>query len=229
VIVLTAGGEAALIASTLARSAEREQLVDELLDALTPGRGWSRRARRAVDRFQAAPFALYGLPSSWSGPRYLAGWATSRPRRGPERTTQVQLGHGDRRTGRGPYLLVEIDTEAWPRHGLADRLTHAAAAPAGPSHPGPEAWSHAVPQTAANAGTVREPVAPGSAAGTERAEIPVDGEPVSFDALADRRRWVAQGEVGDLVLTLEARDLPLAPVRLARLDDLGPYLADPRT
>jgi hypothetical protein len=57
----------------------------------------------------------------------------------------------------------------------------------------------------------------------------VDGEPVSFDVLADRRRWVGQGEVGDLVLTLEARDLPLASVRLARLDDLGPYLADPGT
>jgi hypothetical protein len=37
---------------------------------------------------------------------------------------------------------------------------------------------------------------------------------------------VAQGEVGDLVVTLEGRDLAPASVRLARVVDLGPYLAD---
>jgi hypothetical protein len=56
--------------------------------------------------------------------------------------------------------------------------------------------------------------------------IQVDGQPVPFDVLADGRRWVAQGEVGDLVVTLEARDLPPASVRLARVADLDPYLAD---
>jgi hypothetical protein len=75
VIVLTAGGGALLVASTLARSAEREELVDELLDALSPGRAHSRRAQRAVERFRAAPFPLYGLPASWTGPgaRWRAG------------------------------------------------------------------------------------------------------------------------------------------------------------
>src|SRR6266536_678546 len=38
VIVLTVAGEAAIVASTLARSAERDDLVDELLGALAPGR-----------------------------------------------------------------------------------------------------------------------------------------------------------------------------------------------
>ena len=57
--------------------------------------------------------------------------------------------------------------------------------------------------------------------------IPVDGRPVPFDLLADGRRWVARGEVGDLVVTLEGRDLAPASVRLARVADLGPYLADP--
>jgi hypothetical protein len=42
--------------------------------------------------------------------------------------------------------------------------------------------------------------------------------------LAEGRRWVAQGERGDLVVTLEGRDLPVARVRLVRVTDLQPYL-----
>jgi hypothetical protein len=213
VIVLTAGGEALLVGTTLARSAEREELVDELLDALSPGRARTRRAYRAVERFRAAPFPLYGLPGSWTGPRSLAGWATSRPRHARERTTQVQLAHGDRRDAQGSFLLVEIDAEHWPRHGspahdLADRLTHLA----GPGAGGYEAGAPGAP---ADQGAPRE---------VRRVEIPVDGAAVGFDVLGDGRGWVAQGEIGDLVVTLEARDLPLGSVRLARLDDLGPYL-----
>jgi hypothetical protein len=50
---------------------------------------------------------------------------------------------------------------------------------------------------------------------------------VAFEVLGDGRRWVAQGEQGDLVVTLEARDLPLAEVRLVRITDVEPYLAGP--
>jgi hypothetical protein len=60
-------------------------------------------------------------------------------------------------------------------------------------------------------------------------EILVDGEPVTFEVLGDGRRWVAQGEYGDLVVTLEARDLPLAQVRLVRVTDVEPYLGGPPT
>ena len=203
VIVLTVGGEAALVAARLARAADREELLDELLDAISPGRARARSVRRMAERFRAAPFALYGLPPSWTGPRYLAGFGTRRPRRGPERTASVQLGHGDRHTGDGPLLVVGIDTEAWPRHGttdLAERLAHFPPAATGSAGPASE---------------------------VQRVAIPVDGRPVPFDLLADGRRWVAQGEVGDLVVTLEGRDLAPASVRLARVADLGPYLADP--
>jgi hypothetical protein len=227
VIVLTVGGEAALVVARLARAADREELLDELLDALSPGPARARHVRRMAERFRAAPFALYGLPPSWTGPRYLAGFGTRRPRRGPERTASVQLGHGDRHASDGPLLVVGIDTEAWPRHGttdLAERLAHLPpAAGAGPvAAPGP------VPPAAAPI-----PAGPAGAAATgpvsevQRVAIPVDGRPVPFDLLADGRRWVAQGEVGDLVVTLEGRDLAPASVRLARVADLGPYLADP--
>jgi hypothetical protein len=197
VIVLTVAIQAGIVAATLARPAEREELVDELLAALAPGRQWRRRNRRALARFRAAPFPLYGLPPAWSGPRFLAGWGARRDRRaGGERTTSMQLGHGDPTAARGPLLLVEVDAAAWPR------VTH--------------------PDLAARLG---RPAGPG--AGSERVEIPVDGAPVGFDLLADGSRWVAQGEAGDLVVTLEARDLPVAEVRLVSVTDLAPYLAEP--
>jgi hypothetical protein len=111
---------------------------------------------------------------------------------------------------KGPFLLVEIDAARWPRHGsperdLADRLTRSA---------GPEA-----------PGAPGSPEAPRGRGEVRRVEIPVDGAVVAFDVLGGGRWWVAQGEIGDLVVTLEARDLEPASVRLARLDDLGPYFA----
>lgn len=230
VIVLTVGGEAALVAARLARAADREELVDELLDALSPGRGRARRVRRAAERVRTAPTAAYGLPSSWTGPRYLAGLGTRRPRRGPERTTSVQLGHGDRHADHGPLLVVGTDADAWPRNGpadLAERLAHVppgpgagGAAGAGPGPAPPGRTTPAGPPGAVATGPARP------APKVQRVAIQVDGQPVPFDVLADGRRWVAQGEVGDLVVTLEARDLPPASVRLARVADLDPYLAD---
>ncbi len=61
----------------------------------------------------------------------------------------------------------------------------------------------------------------------EGVEIPVDGEPVSFELLTDGWYWVAQSERGDLVVTLEARDFPLAQVQLVQVTNLEPYLAGP--
>jgi hypothetical protein len=107
VIVLTVAGEAILVCSTLARTPEREELVDELLAALAPGRRARRLARLEAERFRAAPFALYGLPPSWPGPRFLGRRSSTRPRRGPELTTSLQLGHGDRGATGGSLLLVE--------------------------------------------------------------------------------------------------------------------------
>lgn len=116
VIVLTVAGEAAIVASTLARSAERDDLVDELLGALAPRRQRARRSRRALARLGAAPFPLYGLPPAWTGPRFLGGWSARRDlRAGAERTTSVRLGHGDPSADRGPLLLVEVDADIWAR------------------------------------------------------------------------------------------------------------------
>jgi hypothetical protein len=244
VIVLTVAGEAAIVASTLARSAERDDLVDELLGALAPRRQRARRSRRALARLGAAPFPLYGLPPAWTGPRFLGGWSARRDlRAGAERTTSVRLGHGDPSADRGPLLLVEVDADIWARPtrpDLAARLAHSR--PVGPevgseARPvGPEVGSEARPAGPEVGGAAGPAGAGRSAAGrpgpevggeVERVEIPVDGEAVGFEVLADGRRWVAQGELGDLVVTLDARDLPPGEVRLVRIADLVPYLADP--
>lgn len=108
VIVLTVAGEVILVCSSLARSAERDELVDELLAALAPARRERRRARLVAERFRAAPFALYGLPPSWTGPRFLGRWSSAHPRRAAELTTSLQLGHGDPDAAAGPLLLVEV-------------------------------------------------------------------------------------------------------------------------
>jgi hypothetical protein len=139
----------------------------------------------------------------------------------------MQLGHGDPLAGRGPLLLIEVDAESWPRRphpNLADRLAHVAAAPAGGAFAGPFGLGRAETTGAAAASARPEPAGAGGG-GVERVDIRVDGEPVAFEVLADGRHWVAQGECGDLVVTLEARDLPLEEVRLVRVTDLEPYLA----
>jgi hypothetical protein len=231
VIVLTVAGEAAMLGPTLARSAERDELIDELVAVLSPSRQARRRSRRALQRFEAAPFPLYGLPPSWTGARFLGGWAAQRDyRAGVECTTSMQLGHGERLADRGPLLLVEVDANAWPRldpPNLAERLAHAGAGVGSATPTGPRPTGAGTAARAGPAGA--SPAAVGAEAGSavERVEIPVDGEPVSFELLADRRHWVAQGERGDLVVTLEARDFPLAQVQLVRVTDLEPYLAGP--
>jgi hypothetical protein len=68
VIVLTVAGEAMLVASALARSAEREELVDELVAALAPHRQARRRTRRALERFRAARSPSTGWRRAGPGP-----------------------------------------------------------------------------------------------------------------------------------------------------------------
>src|SRR6266516_1634064 len=202
VIVLTVAGEAAIVASTLARSAERDDLVDELLGALAPRRQRARRSRRALARLGAAPFPLYGLPPAWTGPRFLGGWSTRRDlRAGLAHSRPVGPEVGSEARPAGP----EVGSEARPA--------------------GPEVGGAAGPAGAGRSAAGR----PGPEVGgeVERVEIPVDGEAVGFEVLADGRRWVAQGELGDLVVTLDARDLPPGEVRLVRIADLVPYLAGP--
>jgi hypothetical protein len=88
-----------------------------------------REQRELVERFRAAPLPLYGLPPSWSGPRYLGGLQG----RGAGReliTTALSLGHGDPVVDHGPQLRVEVRAEQdGPEQAAADLVGNAGGRP----------------------------------------------------------------------------------------------------
>jgi len=58
-----------------------QPLATDLLRVVHPRQAIEREHRQEVERFQAAPFPLYGLPPVWPGPRHLGGWEGSWARR----------------------------------------------------------------------------------------------------------------------------------------------------
>ena len=139
----------------------------------------------------------------------------SRQARGqPRVVTSLTLAHGDPAAGHGPELRVEVrsdpdDPGAGPelRQALAVDLRWAAvsledreaeAARGGPADQADPLWS-AVP-------------------------LPVDGQPVTFDLLAEGRHWVALAELEGRALVLQARDLAPEQVELVRVTDVEPYV-----
>jgi hypothetical protein len=54
-----------------------QPLATDLLRVVHPRQAIEREHRQEVERFQAAPFPLYGLPPVWPGPRHLGGWEGS--------------------------------------------------------------------------------------------------------------------------------------------------------
>jgi hypothetical protein len=54
----------------------------------------------------------------------------------------------------------------------------------------------------------------------------VDGRPGRLWWLAVGCHWVAQAQLDERTLTLQARDLPVESVELVRVSDLEPYIQD---
>jgi hypothetical protein len=198
-----------------------QPLVTDLLRVVRPRRAVERDHRQEVERFRAAPFPLYGLPSAWPGPRHLGGWESgwTKGQRGPV-TTALSLGHGDPLADQGPQLRVEVgvehvDTEQVTTGRVESRRDLAE-----------DLWLQAAPQAHAPAGQFDQ-----LAAARRRPDpawcqvaIPVDGRPVGFAWLAEGRHWVARAELDGRTLTLHARDLPVESVELVQVSDLEPYL-----
>jgi hypothetical protein len=194
-------------------------LATEVLRVVSPARAMARDQREEVERFRAAPFPLYGLPASWSGPRQLGGWAGGGSE-GQLVTTALELGHGDPLAEEGPQLRVEVSVERldtglvpaeWSqrRRDLAEELWLAAAVPA---RDPAEHWQQvATARSRPDGAWLPVPIL-------------VEGRPVAFAWLAEGRHWVAQGELEGRTLTLRARDLPVGSVQLVRVTDVEPYL-----
>jgi hypothetical protein len=201
-----------------------QPLATDLLRVVRPRQAMEREYRQEVERFQAAPFPLYGLPPTWPGPRHLGGWEDSWTKGQRPVTTALSLGHGDPLAEEGPQLRVEVRVEGVePEPGmtmrvesqrqLAEDLWLAAALPA---HDPAEHFK----QLAA----VRRRPDPA----WSQVTIPVDGRPAGFEWLTEGRHWVARAELGDRTLTLRARDLPVEGVELVRVTDLEPYIEGQR-
>jgi hypothetical protein len=104
-------------------------LATEVLLVVNPAAGVQREQRELVDRFRAAPLPLYGLPPSWSGPRYLGGLQGRGAGRGLV-TTALSLGHGDPAVDQGPQLRVEVRAEQdGPEQAAADLVGKARGRP----------------------------------------------------------------------------------------------------
>lgn len=191
-------------------------LATEALLVVDPARGLRRERQAMAERFRAAPFPLYGLPASWTGPRHLGGAASRQARGQPAVVTSLTLAHGDPAAERGPQLRVEVradpdDPGGGPelRRALADDLRWAAAA-------------RDVPGNAAGGVgglPAGRPDPPWSAA-----PVRLDGRPVRFELLAESRHWVAWAEVEGRTLVLQARDLAPEQVELVRVTDVEPYV-----
>jgi hypothetical protein len=191
-------------------------LATEALLVVDPARGLRRERQAMAERFRAAPFPLYGLPASWTGPRHLGGAASHQSRGQPAVVTSLTLAHGDPAAEHGPQLRVEVradpdDPGAGPelRRALAEDLWWAAAA--GDAR---EAAMGGVGGLPAD-----QPDPPWSAV-----PIRLDGRPVRFELLAEGRHWVAWAEVEGRTLVLQTRDLAPEQVELVRVTDVEPYV-----
>jgi hypothetical protein len=200
-----------------------QPLATEVLRLVSPDRAVAREHRQQVERFQAAPFPAYGLPSSWSGPRQLGGWEESRSTGRRPVTTALSLDHGEPLADEGPQLRVEVrsyrqEEQVLPvrpdsLRGLAEELWWEAAPAAR------DVAQHLHQVAAARRGP--DPV-------WSQVVIPVDGRPVGFQWLAEGRHWVARAELENRTMTLRGRDLPVESVELVRVLDLTPYIEGQR-
>jgi hypothetical protein len=186
-------------------------LATEALLVVDPARGMRRERQAMAEWFRAAPFPLYGLPASWTGPRHLGGAGSRQARGRPPVVTSLTLAHGDPAAGQGPQLWVEVradpgDPGAGPelRRTLADDLR----------------WA-----TAARGDELR-----GGLADPPWSAVPLrlDGRPVRFEMLAEGRHWVALAEVEARTLVVQARDLAPEQVELVRVTDVEPYVEGSR-
>lgn len=84
----------AATAFTGGRAAETwSQLKLDVLSSVSQRRARELALRRRVAPFRSAPFPLYGLPPTWHGRRMLGSTSSSADRRGPMRTTALELRH----------------------------------------------------------------------------------------------------------------------------------------
>lgn len=168
-------------------SGPRQGTLDhDLKVALRPSRASDLHDAETERAFRDAPFVLLGLDDSWTGDRWLGGFAT---RNGD--VSELRLGHS-RETGGGARVVVGVQSREHFPHGRADEdVTLNVAAlnraprlvrPPGVWRPGDDESS--LPR-----------VAPSS-----RLIISIDDQPVEFRTWRRDDRWVAVGLARGLIV-----------------------------
>jgi hypothetical protein len=119
--ILVAAVWLAFLATALAGPARGRGLITEVLIEVSPERGMARRKRQLEAIFRSPPFPLYGLGSSWEGPRFLGGYGTS----SGMGVHTLELGHGEPLSERGPEVRVEAsigDPDLPPQRAEGTRI-----------------------------------------------------------------------------------------------------------
>lgn len=195
-----------------------DNIWTEMLDALDPGGERGRHVGRVHEAFRHPQLALYGLPPSWPGRRFIGAIGSGGIGK-TARITNLQLGHGDPADPNGPELRVDSSVGDFGRESalrdLAEDLWRATdGRPARLEAEEFQAWLDARDREYRQRPTPAfTPV-----------EVLIDGEPVSFDYLAAVRAWVAHSVVDGLQVTLHARNMDVDGVQLVRILDVEPYI-----
>lgn len=106
----------AATAFTGGRAAETwSRLKLDVLASVSQRRARELAVRRRAAPFRDAPFPLYGLPPTWHGRRMLGSTSSTADRRGPMRTTALELRHVNGST-------VDVEVCRLDDDGVAVRL-----------------------------------------------------------------------------------------------------------
>ena len=181
-----------------------------LLYVLKPRRAADKARQEMEDVFRHPPWPLFGLPVSWQGKRFLGGHSES-----DTTINALQLAHGDPWNPEAPQLRVEVSGREEPLRFLAENLWHQARrAPEGLL---PEEFAGWTTKQMIEIETRPDP-------DWGHRTIHVDGMPVEFDFLGEGPSWVGRGRIGNVVLTLTARNLSVEDAALVKIVDVEPYI-----
>jgi hypothetical protein len=176
-----------------------------------PSPEWTAHRRKREDALRNRPFVVYGLDSRWSGTRWVGGWGTS-----DDEIDHLGLGHGDHLDDAAPLVVITT----WRLSGKWPALTVANAAQGLAEYLWQEGAPHELVRPTFNS---EDPTASWS-----ELLVSVDGQPTVFRSLAAGPFWVALAEIGNSLITIEARNVAPDNTGLVTIDDDAPYLAGDR-
>ena len=137
-----------------------------------------------------------------------------------ERTVSaLGLAHGDPADPDASQLRVEVSGREEPLRFLAENLWHEARRP--PEGLLPEGFAVWSTKQMIEIRSRPDP-------DWGHRTILVDGIPVEFDFLGEGHSWVGRGRIGNVVLTLTARNFSVEDAALVKIADVEPYIRGSR-